>query len=245
MPASPVIIVQARMTSSRLPGKVLAPLAGRPMLEWILERLASVRDDVPVAVATTTGSTDDAIVHLCTARGIPAIRGSEHDVLDRYHHAAAELDADPIIRITSDCPLIDPATTRAVLQLWERERPDYASNTLVRSFPRGLDTEVVTRAVLDEAWDAAAEPFEREHVTPYVYRRPERFRLVNHANDRDEGDRRWTVDTPEDLEFVRAVYDALASADRPFDAAAVRALLQERPTLEHINAGVPQKTLPG
>ena len=244
MPASPVIIVQARMTSTRLPGKVLTPIAGRPMLAWILDRLASVRDDVRVAVATSTGAADDPVVDLCSEMRIPVVRGSEHDVLDRYHQAASQLKADPIIRITSDCPLIDPATSRAVLELWEREHPDYASNTLERTFPRGLDTEVVSRSAIDAAWREATEPFEREHVTPFLYRRPERFRLANVANDRDEGGRRWTVDTPEDLEFVRAVFEALAASGGSFDAPAVRRLLRERPELERINAGVAQKTLP-
>lgn len=243
MPASPVIIVQARMTSTRLPGKVLLPVAGRPMLAWLLDRLELVRSDVRVAVATTAGASDDAIADLCVAMGTPVVRGSEHDVLDRYHRAAAELEADPIIRITSDCPLIDPATSRDVLDLWERERPDYASNTLVRTFPRGLDTEVVTRSTLEAAWSEATASFEREHVTPYVYRRPERFRLANLSNVADESARRWTVDTPEDLEFVRAVYEALAPQNRTFGAASVRALLHERPELELINAGVTQKTL--
>lgn len=244
MPASPVIIVQARMTSTRLPGKVLSPIAGRPMLAWMLDRLASVRPDVRIAVATTTGAADDAIVELCAAMRIPVVRGSEHDVLDRYHHAATELAADPIIRVTSDCPLIDPATTRAVIELWERALPDYASNTLERTFPRGLDTELISRSALHTAWTEADEPFEREHVTPYLYRRPERFRLMNLPNIRDEGERRWTVDTAEDLAFVRAVYEALAPNDPSFDADAIRALLRVRPELERINAGVPQKSLP-
>lgn len=126
MTASPMIIGQARMTSTRLPGKVLLPVAGRPMLAWLLDRLRAVRDDVGVAVATTTGASDDAIVELCATLGVPVVRGSEQDVLDRYHQAAAELNADPVIRITSDCPLIDPATSRAVLELWERVVPDYA-----------------------------------------------------------------------------------------------------------------------
>lgn len=244
MTASPVIIVQARMTSTRLPGKVLLPVAGRPMLAWVLDRLRAVRADVGVAVATTTGAPDDTIVELCMTLGIPVVRGSEHDVLDRYHEAAAELNADPVIRITSDCPLIDPATSRAVLELWERDTPDYASNTLARTFPRGLDTEVLSRSALDAAWAMATEPFEREHVTPYVYRRPERFRLVNLFNAENEGMRRWTVDTPEDLDFVRVIYGELVPRNRSFDADAVRVLLRDRPELELINAAVEQKTLP-
>lgn len=244
MTTSPMIIVQARMTSTRLPGKVLLPVAGRPMLGWVLERLRAVRDDVGVAVATTTGASDDPIVDLCATLDIPVVRGSEQDVLDRYHDAAAKLSADPVIRITSDCPLIDPATSRAVLELWERDTPDYASNTLERTFPRGLDTEVLSRSTLDIAWATATEVFEREHVTPYVYRRPERFRLANLSSGRDEGMRRWTVDTLEDLHFVRAIYEELAPRDPTFDAEAVRALLHERPGLESINAHVEQTTLP-
>ncbi len=244
MSASPMIIVQARMTSTRLPGKVMLPIAGRPMLAWVLNRLRAVREDVGVAVATTTGSSDDAIVDLCATLGVPVVRGSEQDVLDRYHQAAATLDADPVVRVTSDCPLIDPATSRAVLELWERDGPDYASNTLVRTFPRGLDTEVLSRSTLNAAWTAATEAFEREHVTPYVYRHPERFSLANLSSGGDEGLRRWTVDTPEDMEFIRAIYEQLAPRDPMFDANAVRMLLREQPKLEDMNANVEQKIIP-
>jgi spore coat polysaccharide biosynthesis protein SpsF len=240
---SPVAIVQARMTSTRLPGKVLMPIRGRPMLAWQLDRLGHIREDVRLAVATTTNQSDDRVVALCETMQIPVIRGSEGDVLDRYRTAASLLGADPIIRITSDCPLIDPDVTRQVLELWETERVDYASNTIERTFPQGLDTEVLSAAALDSAWHGATERFEREHVTPYIYLRPDRFRLANLVGATDESRHRWTVDTPEDLAFVRAVYHALA-ADRPdFRTADVLALIAERPALGLINRGVTQKPL--
>ena len=245
MSRSPVVIVQARMTSTRLPGKVLMPILERPMLAWQLDRLRRIRDDVRVAVATTREHTDDPIVALCSDMDVPVVRGPDFDVLSRYRSAAEQLDADPVIRITSDCPLIDPEVTRAVLELWERGDVDYASNTLERTFPRGLDTEVVSRSALETAWREATEGFEREHVTPYIYRRPDRFPLANLRSAGADGQRRWTVDTPEDIAFVRAVYAALAP-DRPeFRTADVMALLAERPELELLNRMVEQKPLHG
>ena len=244
MTSSPAIIVQARMTSTRLPGKVLVPVLDRPMLAWQLERLRHVRPDVNVAVATSTLPSDDPIVDLCESMGVPAVRGSEIDVLDRYRSAAAHLSADPVIRITADCPLIDPATTRAVIELWEKSGVDYAANTLERTYPRGLDTEVMRRSVLETAWRAASQPYEREHVTPFIYHHPELFSLVNLSNQTHEGHRRWTVDTAADLAFVRAVYEHLAPSGPLFDADAVRRLLATEPQLEAINAEVEQKALP-
>lgn len=219
------------------------PILGRPMLAWQLERLQRVRDDVRVAVATTAQDTDDAVVRLCQELGTPVTRGPEADVLDRYWQAAIEHEADPVIRITADCPLIDPDVTREVLQLWEQTRPDYASNTLDRRYPRGLDTEVVSRSALREAWESATEPFEREHVTPFIYLHPERFRLVGLRNDADESMRRWTVDTAEDLEFVRAIYSDLTPVSPHFRAADVRRLLERHPEIEAINRHVEQKDL--
>jgi spore coat polysaccharide biosynthesis protein SpsF len=243
MSRSPVVIVQARMTSTRLPGKVLLPIRDRPMLAWQLDRLRGIRDDVRLAVATTVRPTDDAIVELCMTMEVPVVRGSEDDVLDRYRAASKQLGADPIIRITSDCPLIDPDVSRRVLELWERDEVDYASNTLERTFPRGLDTEVFSRAALETAWRAASEGFEREHVTPYIHRRPEQFRLANLRNATDESHRRWTVDAPEDLAFVRAVYDALAPGRPDFPTADVMTLLADHPELEMLNKMVAQKAL--
>lgn len=243
MPFTPVIVVQARMTSSRLPGKVLMPIHGRPMLAWQLERLQRVRDDVLVSVATTAQATDDAVVQLCQDLGIPVTRGPEADVLDRYWQAAVEHGANPVIRITADCPLIDPDVSRQVLELWEESGADYASNTLDRRYPRGLDTEVISRSALQDAWESATQPFEREHVTPFIYLHPERFRLVGLRNDADESMRRWTVDTAADLEFVRAVFSHLAQTSRDFGSTDVRRLLERHPEIERINANVEQKNL--
>jgi spore coat polysaccharide biosynthesis protein SpsF len=243
MRRTPVIIVQARMTSTRLPGKVMEPIEGRPMLAWQFDRLRRVRDDVRVAVATTVNQADDAIATLCEHEGVPVVRGSELDVLDRYRQAADALGADPVIRITSDCPLIDPDVSRQVLELWERKQPDYASNTLERTFPRGLDTEVFSHGALESAWQRADAPFEREHVTPYIYLRPEEYRLANLAAHADLGGLRWTVDTDEDLAFVRAVYQAIVPDTPAFTTRDVIELLERRPDIGRINATVEQKLL--
>ena len=237
-----VAIVQARMGSTRLPGKVLQDIAGRTMLARVVERASRCRSLDGVVVATTTGLEDDAIVEECRSVGVPVARGSREDVLDRYYRAAAERDADPIVRLTSDCPLLDPGVMGEVLDLFQKEGPDYASNVIVRTFPQGLDVEVVSRAALATAWREAKEPFERVHVTPFLYRHPERFRLANLTAGGDFSVHRWTVDEPRDLEFVRAVYARLG-ADGRFGWGEILDLLRREPGLLEINHGVRQKSL--
>jgi len=204
---STVCIVQARMGSTRLPGKVLQPILGKPMLWWVMHRLSRCRQTDQVVVATTTSRLDDPLVELCKQEHWPAFRGSEVDVLDRYHGAAKQFRADHIVRVTSDCPLVDPTVTDRTVAtfLSIAPAPDYVSNTLERTYPRGLDTEVFSMQALVTAWEEDRSPW-REHVTPFLYRNPERFRLHGVTNPVDFSHYRWTVDTPEDLELVRQVY---------------------------------------
>ena len=236
--ATVVAIVQARVGSSRLPGKVLADLAGRPMLARVVERVcraARVRD---VAVATSRRPEDDAVAALCRAIGVRCVRGSERDVLDRYHDAARATGADDVARITADCPLLDPAVLDVVAEAYHGARADYACNIEPPTFPHGLDVEAVSREALERAWRNARSPEEREHVTLYIRDRRAQFRCVNVRHHADLSALRWTVDEPRDLAFVRAVYDHLG--DVPFGMDAVLALVAAEPAVAALNAGIPR-----
>lgn len=238
-----VAIVQARMGSSRLPGKVLMDIEGRTMLERVLERTSRAATLNGVVVATTTEASDDPVAALAARRGWHIFRGSQDDVLGRYVEAARRFDADVIVRVTSDCPLIDPDVLDAVVRARADRRADYCSNALARrTFPRGLDVESVTRAALERAHVEASAPHEREHVTPYVYGHPDRFVLTGVESSEDESRHRWTVDTPEDLALVRAVYREFGP-DGPRTWRDVLPLLVARPDLAALNAHVVQKPL--
>lgn len=203
-----VCVVQARMGSTRLPGKVMADLGGRPMLAFMLERLRPLRVD-RLVVATSTCARDDVVVDLCDELGVAAVRGSELDVLERFATVIDAFPCEVVVRLTGDCPLVDPELVEAALRLREARGADYASNTLVRTFPDGLDVEVLTAAALAAAAKEATEEPEREHVTPFVYRHPERFGLASMRQARLLGGERWTVDTTEDLELVRSIVAGL------------------------------------
>lgn len=233
-----VAVVQARMGSTRLPGKVLADLAGRSALARVVERLGRARRVERVVVATTTRDEDDAVAAACAGLGVACVRGSAHDVLDRYRAAAAAHDAAHLARITADCPLLDPAVVDAVVDAYAASGADYASNLEPPTFPHGCDVEVLSRAALERAWREAASPDHREHVTLYVRDHPARFRCVNVAAPVDRAALRWTVDEPRDLNFARAVYERLG--DAPFGMEAVLALLAAEPALATLNAGIPR-----
>ena len=237
-----LVVVQARCGSSRLPGKVLLPLGGRTMLERMLERLAQARVPDALVVATTTDSDDDAVALASEAAGVECFRGHPTDLLDRHHAAAERAGADLVVKIPSDCPLIDPAVVdRVVTAHVERAGGvDYTSNLHPESYPDGSDVEVMAFDVLHAAWRDAKKPYEREHTTPYFWDQPERFRLQNVAweTGRDVSrTHRVVVDYAEDYAAVRAVFDALWSATRPaFSVADVVSFLDERPDVQAINA---------
>jgi glutamate-1-semialdehyde 2,1-aminomutase/spore coat polysaccharide biosynthesis protein SpsF len=226
-----VAIIQARMSSSRLPGKVLADIAGRPMLQRVVERVRRARLVDEVVVATSTSPADDAVAALCAAWAIPCSRGDERNVLDRYRRAADASGADVVVRITADCPLIDPRVIDRVVRLFHGEQVDYASNTLRCTYPDGLDVEVFTRAALERAHREATRPSEREHVTPYL-RLSGQFSTLNVVGDEypDAHEQRWTVDEPADLEFVRQVYGQF-NGGGDFGYLDVLALLDRQPWL--------------
>jgi spore coat polysaccharide biosynthesis protein SpsF len=237
-----VAIVQAHMSSTRLPGKVLMDLGGRTMLERVLLRVRACREVDDVVVAMSTLPADDILVPVCERLGIPVHRGSDTDVLDRFVGAAHARSADLCVRITSDCPLIDPALCDQIIQRFRRADPpvDYASNKIPQSYPRGLDTEVFTGEALERARAEASRPYQRTHVTIYIYENPGRFRLLSVVSEVDRADWRWTVDTAEDLQFVRAVYGHFGNRSL-FPWEEIVKLIERNPALRDINRHVVQK----
>ena len=236
-----VAIIQARMGSTRLPGKVLKDLAGRTVLERVLSRVRQCRLVNEIIVATSANRADDVIVQDCIRLNARVFRGSEDDVLDRYFRCAEAVSAETVVRITADCPLLDPGISDRTIAAFQEKRADYASNVLERTYPRGLDTEVMTFNALRIAFEEATEIQEREHVTPFLYRHPERFRLTSVKEDSDYSQHRWTLDTAEDLEFLRAVYSKLV--DPEFTWRDVLRLVEDDPKLADINSRVVQKTV--
>lgn len=211
-------VVQARMRSTRLPGKVLAELGGRPLLAFLLRRLARSGPD-HLVVATSDAGEDDPVAELAAAEGADVVRGPEEDVLARFALALDRFPADTVVRVTGDCPLVDPALVRRAIEVRETTGADYVSNTLVRTFPDGLDVEVVDAEALQRAAVEAVDPVEREHVTPYVYRRPERFALRSFRHPVVLSEHRWTVDTPDDLALVASIVDRLGRDDFTWEEA--------------------------
>ncbi len=233
-------IIQARMGSSRLPGKVLHDVGGRTMLARVCRRAAQAALVDQWVVATTAEPGDDAIAAECLQLGVACFRGSQYDVLDRYCAAAAAFGADAVVRITADCPLIDAELIDDVIVALLRHRPDYAANVLRRTYPRGLDVEIATRAALERACREATEPYQRVHVTPYFYQHPERFQLQSVTGNEDLSGHRWTVDSAEDLELVRTIYRRLGGDDA-FSWRDVLQLVQREPALATLNQNVRQK----
>lgn len=208
-----LVVVQARMGSTRLPGKVLTELGGRPALQLLLERLRPLGDEI--VVATSTAERDDAVVALADGCGVATVRGSEEDVLARFVLAMELRHADLVVRITADCPLADPAVIADAISLHQSSGADYTSNTLIRTYPDGLDVEVVSAGALSDAAREATDAAEREHVTPFIYRRPERYQLAALWTAAMAGDERWTLDTQADLDDLRTL---TAQLDDPVSA---------------------------
>jgi len=240
-----VAIVQARMGSSRLPGKVLADIGGRPLLTRMLDRLAKAELLDEVILATTVLAEDDPVADLGRVRGSRVVRGHPTDVLDRYHQAAEEAGAQVIVRLTGDCPLIDPRIVDLCVRTYLEADPpvDLVVNRLPweRTYPIGLDAEVFGREALETAWREASEPHQREHVVPFLYENPARFTMIHLEADGDYGAYRWTVDVPQDLEAVRRIFAAFGGRD-DFGWRQVLDLMERDPALASINAGVDHKT---
>ena len=238
-----VIIVQARMTSTRLPGMVMKRVLGKPLLEYQLERLQRVKLADEIVIATTTNQTDEPIVELCNSLSVACFRGSEDDVLSRYYGAATAHKADLVVRVTSDCPLIDPQVIDTVIDyyLQNQSHYDYVSNSLERTYPRGMDTEVFAFSTLQQAfWEATAQP-DREHVTPFIHRQPARYRLGHVIYSEDCSHHRWTVDTPEDFELIQKIIEAIYPRKPNFTLEDCLSLLKKHPEWYIINSHVSQK----
>lgn len=238
--------IQARMNSTRLPGKVLKKVLGKPLLEFLIERLSQSKEIDDIVVVTSQAKEDDAIVSFCKIRGIAFFRGSEEDVLDRYYQAALERKVDAVVRITADCPLIDPEIVDQVIQVFKKEYPtiDYVSNTLERTFPRGLDVEVFSFQVLQRSAERVNLPEEREHVTLHLYRHPENFRLRNVAHLPTLQAYRWTVDTPEDFALVHLILENLYPSNTQFRMDDILQLLVQNSEWNALNAHIEQKQIP-
>jgi len=225
-----ITILQARMSSTRLPGKVLMPLVGEPMLARQIERLRRGNKIGRLVVATSTDASDDPINVLCRTLRVACFRGSLTDVLGRYHGALRAFGpAETVVRLTGDCPLADPEVIDATIDLHFKEGADYTSNTGELTFPKGLDVEVFKAEHLETAFREAGDPFEREHVTPFLYRHPERFVQARLECDPPMGHLRWTVDTPDDFDFVERVYEALYRENPTFNSEDVVRLTQGWP----------------
>lgn len=232
------------MGSSRLPGKVLMDLGGRPVLALMLARLARSETLAGVGVATSELAQDDPIAELCDALSVGIFRGSEEDVLSRYVGAAEMFRADLVVRLTGDCPFICPEVTDKVVWAFRGASPpvDYASNCLRRTYPRGLDTEVIAREMLERSAREATEAADREHVTSFVWRQPERFRHLSVEDREDHSGLRWTVDTPEDYRLISIMVKALGEGALTSTYRDLINVFVRHPEWAHINALVEQKT---
>jgi spore coat polysaccharide biosynthesis protein SpsF len=235
-----VIIVQARMTSTRLPGKVLKTVLDKPLLEYQMERLKRISIVDEIVIATTTNDTDQPIVDFCERLLVSYFRGSEEDVLARYHGAAEKYNADIIVRITSDCPVIDPVVCEEAITYFFKKQSQY-DYVRLEQYPRGLDAEVFSFKVLDECFREAIDKPDREHVTPFIYRHPERYRVKHMTCDEDYSHHRWTVDTPEDFELVKRIIEKLYPIKKMFDYVDILDVLNKNPDWYYINDEVRQK----
>lgn len=238
-----LIIVQARMSSTRLPGKVLKTVLGKPLLEYQIERLQHVQNADDVVVATTINPADDPIVEFCQASQTQFYRGSEDDVLSRYYGAAQQFKADTVVRVTSDCPLIDPKVVEQVIRTYLQDFPsyDYVSNCLSRTYPRGMDTEVFSMQLLREIDQAATAQADREHVTPFIYHHPHSYKLGEVRYFDDQSHHRWTVDTTEDFMLVCQMLENLYPRLPNFSLEDCLELHRQNPEWVNINSEIKQK----
>lgn len=240
----PKIIIQARLGSTRLPNKVLKLVCGKPLLWHVWNRLSTCKNIDQIIIATTDLPEDDLIIKFCEENCISFYRGSADDVLARYYDTAKFYEAETIIRITADCPVIDPVIVDRMIELFRQEENlDYLGNTLKLTYPRGLDTEIFTFQTLERTYLEARQQYEREHVTAYMYRHPEIFNLKNYPCHTDQSKHRWTVDTEDDFKLIKEIYNSLYAIKELFLLEDILKLFDERPELININQHIVQKKL--
>lgn len=240
-----VAIIQARMGSTRLPGKILKEVNGKSLLEYQIERIRRSKKIDDIIIATTNKEVDEPILRLCIKLGISYYRGSEDDVLKRYYEASLENKADTIVRLTSDCPLIDPLIIDEVIQHYVNNLKsfDYCSNTIKRTFPRGLDVEVFSFQALEYAFKNAVLSRDREHVTSFIYTNPNLFKVAGITSDVDLSQYRWTVDTTEDFELITKILCHLYPINNEFLLKDIIQLLNENTQWNKINENIVQKKI--
>ncbi len=232
-------IIQARMGSTRLPSKVFLDLAGRPVLAHVIERLRRSRLTSEFIVATTINREDLPIVGLCAEMGVRVYCGHADDPLERYYQAARLYGGEHIIRIKGDCPAIDPEIVDQAIRLHLQREADYTTNTLERTYPVGEDVEILTRQTLEQVWRNAGLRSEREHITIYIPKHPEAFKICHLKQSEDLSAKRWTIDYPEDYELMKQIFNTLYPRDPAFGMRAILDFLLEKPGLEQVNAHVP------
>ncbi|HHV73352.1 MAG TPA: NTP transferase domain-containing protein [Thermoanaerobacterium sp.] len=240
-------IIQARMGSTRLPGKVMKIIMGKPIIEHVVNRVKASKEIDDIIIATTTNKEDDIIIEKAKKLNVKYFRGSENDVLSRYYHAAKENNADIVIRITSDCPLIDPKIIdkiiRTFIETSKKEKIDYLSNTIERTYPRGLDVEVFNFETLEKVFKEADKSYQREHVTPYIYENPEIFKIKQIKDNVDYSNYRWTLDTIEDFKVIEIIYENLYKENELFYMEDILKFQKEHHEISKINENVKQKEL--
>lgn len=237
-----VAIVQARMGSTRLPGKVLKEVLSRPLLSYQIERMKKIQNIDELVIATTPNG-NESIIELCDKENITYFIGSEKDVLERYYLAAKKYQADIIVRMTSDCPLIDPVIVDQVIDMYLQNDFDYVSNTQLRTFPRGMDTEVFSFKALEKAYYEAKLEYEHEHVTPYLYLNAEKFKIGQYTQKYDSNEIRLTVDTPEDFALIKLIFEKLYPENPDFLLEDTLEILKQHPSWLEINKEIVQKKL--
>lgn len=228
-------VLQARVSSTRLPGKVLLPVLGEPMLLRQIERVRRSQFIDKLVVATSTDPSDDALESLCRSAGVECFRGSLLDVLDRFVQAARPHQPEHVVRLTGDCPLADPVVIDEVIKFHLEDGYDYSSNTLEPTYPDGLDVEIMRYTVLEEIWRTAVLPSQREHVTLSIYQQPDRFRLGSFRAGNDLSRLRWTVDEPADYNLVCRIYEALYPVKPFFTTVDIVNFLDRNPELKSMN----------
>jgi len=233
-----VAIIQARMGSTRLSGKVMMDIVRKPMLWHVINRVKHAKRLDDIVIATTTLNEDKQILELASEMGVRSYAGSEDDVLDRYYQAAIIYKVDVIVRITADCPLIDPTVIDRAIEFYLNHDFDYVGTGIKPTYPDGLDTEVFSFSALERAWKEATLASEREHVTPYIRKNPQIFNIKSLENDEDLSYMRWTVDEERDLKFVREIYKRLYKEGKIFYMEDILNLLKKHPELMDINKGI-------